>query len=295
MTSSESEAALARFETMLRVRVIDERLAALGESGAIGFLPRGLGREAALVGVLAALSDDDWVFPSITDWPLAVARGMRIDTLVNRVFGNSADPLRGHDAPSGVCAKALKIASASAPAATHLPHAVGVAWAARGRGEDLVTVALLDAAEIDAAGFHAALNFAGVMKTPTLFVCRVREGEPSAAEHAIAYGLAEAQCDGTDPNTVAEAIGRGVERARAGEGATVIDLLLGGDDDAIALAVRKLGKERETKLRAQTEADLASAIAVAGRLGAPDLASLFGDVYGELEDHLAAQLREARG
>lgn len=296
MTSSEArEAAMARFEAMLRLRVIDERLAALGEATTIGFLPRALGREAATVGLLAALREGDWIFPAITDWPIAVARGMRLDTFVHRVFGDAADPLRGHDAPSGLSARRLRIASASAPAATHLPHAVGTAWAARQRGEDLATVALFDAHEVDAADFHTALNFAGVMKAPTLFVCRVRPGHPGAVEHAVAYGLAEARCDGTNPDAVAEAVEAALERATRGDGATVIDVELGGDDDAVGRAVDALGAERAGTIRANVENELASAIAAAERTGAPDLTSLFEDVYGELEDHLAAQLAEARG
>ncbi len=296
MTSSDArEAAMARFEAMLRLRVIDERLAALGEATTIGFLPRGAGREAAAVGLVAALRDQDWIFPAITDWPIAIARGMRLDAFVHRVFGDANDPLRGHDAPSGLCARGLRIGSASAPAATHLPHAVGVAWAARGRGEALRTVALFDAHEVDAADFHTALNFAGVMRAPTIFVCRVRPGHSGAAEHAVAYGLASASCDGTDPDAVTRTVEEALARADRGEGATVIDLELGDDDDAVARAVDALGAERAGTIRAQVENELASAIAAAERTGAPDLASLFEDVYSELEPHLAAQLAEARG
>ncbi len=296
MTSADPrEAALARAEAILRLRVIDERLAALGEAGTIGFLPRGLGREAALVGALAGLRAQDWIFPAPTDWLLAVARGMRLEAFVHRVFGDAKDPLRGHDAPSGTCARALRIGSASAPAATHLPHAVGVAWAARQRGEDLVSAALFDAPEVDAADFHTALNFAGVMKAPTLFVCRVRPGHDGAAAHAVAYGLAEARCDGTDAGAVQKCIEAAVERASAGQGATVIDLALGEDDAAVSRAVDALGAERAGTLRAKVENELAGAIAAAERTGPPDLATLFEGVYGELEDHLAAQLAEARG
>ena len=95
-SSDTSEATLARFEAMLRARVIDERLATLGESGLVGFLPRLLGREAALVGVVAGLREEDWIFPAATDWAVPVARGLRMEAFLNRIFGNAKDPLRGH-------------------------------------------------------------------------------------------------------------------------------------------------------------------------------------------------------
>ncbi len=292
--SSDSSHARERYEPMLRMRVIDDRLAALGESGAIGFLPRAAGREAALVGAVAALRETDWIFPTLADWAITVARGMSVETFVHRVFGDARDPLRGHDIPAGTSAKALHIGSASAPPATHLPHAVGVSWAARRRGEDVVAAALFDAREVDAAEFHTALNFGGVMKTPTLFICRVRAGEPGAAEHAVAYGLASAHCDGADVDAVVDTIGRAAERARAGEGPTVIDLELGGDDDAIEMATAALGSERQRALRADLDAELTRAIDEASKTGTPDLRSLFDDVYSGFENHLAAQLREAR-
>lgn len=291
-----NEASVELFEAMLRLRVVDERFAALGEAGRLGFLPRGLGREAALIGTVAALRETDWIFPTHNDWAVAIARGMSIVDLVHRVFGDAEDPLSGRDMPSGLSAKGLYIASVSAPAATHLPHAVGVGWAARQRGEDVVAAALFDSPEVDAAGFHTGLNFAGVMSTPTLFVCRVREGEEGAAEHAVAYGLAAARCRGDEPGEVSRALGEAVERARAGEGATVIDIELG--PDPIETTRAALGgawtTEREDAVRARTEDELTSAIDAASRAGEPTLRSLFTDVYAELPLHLRAQLEEAR-
>ena len=115
-TSGDSGDALSeRYEPMLRVRVVDERLAALGEAGEIGFLPRAAGREAALVGTVAALRDTDWIFPTLGDWAITIARGMGVQTFAHRIFGDARDPLRGRDIPAGTSAKALRIASASAP------------------------------------------------------------------------------------------------------------------------------------------------------------------------------------
>ena len=281
-------------EAMLRVRFIDERLARLGEAGAIGFLPRALGREAALIGTLAGLRAQDWIFPTTADWALAFSRGMSIETFIHRVFGDARDPLVGRDMPAGTCAQALRIGSASAPAATHLPHAVGVAWAALQRGEDLVTAALFDAREVDAADFHTGLNFAGVMVAPTLFVCRVPRGQEGAAEHAIAYGIASDRCDGTDAAAVQRVIERGVARARDGGGATVIDLELGDADAAIDVARAAVDAQALGALEERIGAQLDAAIEAAEGCAAPDLKTLFDDVYEALPANLAAQLERAR-
>lgn len=286
------------FSAMLRARMIDDRLHAMGEAGEIGFLPRGLGREAAVVGTVAALRDEDWIFATSRDWAAAITRGMSLTTFAHRVFGDASDPLRGRDMPGGLSAREQRVASVSAPAGTHLPHAVGVAYAARQRGDALVSAALFDAAEVDAADFHTALNFAGVMKVPVLFLCRVRAGEEGAAEHAVAYGLAAKRCDGSQVFDVVQTVKAARERASRGEGATVIDLEVGGDDEAIERARAHLlsaavwSAEAESELRARTEEELARAIDAASRAGAPSPTSLFDDVYEALPPHLISQRDE---
>lgn len=283
---------------MLRARVVDERLAAWGEAGRIGFLPRAAGREAAVVGAAAALDGGDWIFPTPQDWAVALFRGTSTVDFVHRVFGDAHDALKGHDMPGGLSARERRIASVSAPAATHLPHAVGVAWSARREGEPLVTAALFDAPEIDAADFHTGLNFAGVMKAPTVFLCRVRRGEESAAEHAVAYGLERARCDGSDLLAVVRTVGEAVERARRGEGPTVVDLVLGGDDEALEKArahaahVGAFDDEAERSVREATEQELASALDAASRAGDPQPGSIFEHVFHTLPPHLDAQRDE---
>lgn len=279
------ERVVALYEGMLRARVVGERLAALADAGRVGVLPRRLGSEAAVVGATLALREQDWVFPTLSDVGAALARGMSLETLAHRVLGSARDPLKGRDVPGGISARSLRIASASAPAATHLPQAVGFAWAARQRGEDLVTAAFFDAPEIDAADFHTGLNFAGVMKAPTLFVCRMREGEESAADRAIAYGLPALRCDGSDVLAVVRAVREAVDRAVEGHGATVIDLVLGAPDDALRRTRAHLERHgawddaRERALRARVDEALTQALEVAQREGPPPPRTLFEDVY----------------
>lgn len=297
-TSLDTDTRVALYRAMRTARVVEERVAALSEQGAVGFLPSGRGREAALMGALAGLREGDWVFPGVHDWGAALYRGMPIATFVHRVFADASDPLKGRDMPGGLSAKSLHIASVSAPAGTHLPHAVGVAWAARQRGEGLVTAALFEGGEVDSADFHTGLNFAGVMRAPTVFVCFVERGQEGAAEHAIAYGLPHASCDGQSPQAVVSAMRAAVARADAGDGATVLDVRL-SDADPVAGerdALEGLGAwsaDKESELVRAVEEELAAAIEQAGRAGEPSLRSLFDDVFEALPPHLVRQRDEA--
>jgi pyruvate dehydrogenase E1 component alpha subunit len=289
---------VAIYESMLRARVVSEQLAALAATGRVGFLPPSVGAEAAVVGATVALREQDWVFPTLGDLGAALTRGLSFDALAQRVLGGARDPLKGREMPGGLSARELRIASAGATAANHLPHAVGFAWAARQRGEDLVTAAFFDAPEIDAADFHTGLNFAGVMKASTVFVCRVRAGEESAAERAVAYGVASARCDGSDLLAVIRTVGEAVDRAVEGRGATVIDLVLGEPSDALRRTrayLERLGawdEGRERARRSQVEDELTRAVEVAAREGHPPPRTLFDDVYARPLPELERQRAE---
>ncbi len=292
------ERVAALYEAMLRTRAVSERLAKLADEGRIGLFPPRFGAEAAIVGATSALREQDWIFPAMGDFGAAIARGLPLARVVARAFGGANDELLGRDVPAALGNKTLRIASASAPAATHLPHAVGLAWAAQRRGEDLVSAAFFDACEIDAADFHTGLNFAGVMKVPTIFVCRVGQGEASAAEHAVAYGLHSVRCDGSDLLAVVRALRGAVQRASEGGGASVVDLALGSSDEALSRArahAQALGAWDEAKERAalrRAAEDLASAIDAASRAKKPPPRTIFDDVYARVLPHLQEQ-REA--
>lgn len=286
------ERLVSLYEAMLRTRCVGDRFASLAATGEIGLFPWARGSEAAVVGATLALRESDWVFPTLGDVGAAVARGMSLEALAARALGSAGDALKGRDVPGGLSARALRIASASAPAATHLAHAVGTAWAARRRGEDLACAAFFDAPEIDAADFHTGLNFAGVMRAPVVFVCRSREGEAGAAEHAVAYGVASARADGSDVLAVVRAVSDALDRALEGEGATVLDLVIGEPDEALDRArahLVRLGawtEENERAVREAADRDLTSAIERAREAGAPAAGSMFDDVFARpLPEH----------
>jgi pyruvate dehydrogenase E1 component alpha subunit len=287
--------ATAIYEAMVTARLAGDRLAA---EDSLGFFPRAYGDEAAVVGACAALRDQDWIFPTHGDYGAALFRGLSIETLVYRAFGGALDPLRGHDHAAGLSARAQRIGSASAPAATHLPHAVGLAWAARQRGEDVVAIALFDGAEVSAADFHTGVNFAGVMRAPAVFVCKRHEGEESAADHAIEYGVFGERCDGSDALAVVRAVSDAAERARRGEGASIVDLVIG--EPALALARMRAYLERlaawdEARERALSQRvgdALSSAVSSARSAGAPPLDALHEHVFARLTSSMQTQREE---
>lgn len=293
----ERDRVVGLFEQMITSRVVGTRLAALAEEGRIGFFPNRRGMEAAIVGATAVLREQDWLFPAYGDAGAALVRGATVSELAARALGGANDPLAGREVPAVFSSRALRIASIGAGPANRLPHAVGVAWAAAQRGDDVVSAVFFDAPEVDAADFHTGLNFAGVMAAPVLFVCRVRQGEKGAAQHAVAYGIASARCDGSDVLAVVRTLTEALERAASGGGATVVDLVVGSADEALERArkhVVRLGawdEARESALVERVEQQLASAIASGD--GEPALRTIFDDVYAELPPELERQRAEA--
>src|SRR4029434_4908242 len=120
------------------------------------------------------------------------------------------------------------------PVATQLPHAVGLAYAAQYRGDDVVVMAYFGDGATSEGDFHEAMNFAGVWHVPVVFVCQNNQWAISVplkkqthsrtiAQQALAYGLPGIQVDGNDVLAVYAAAREAVERARAGDGPTLIE------------------------------------------------------------------------
>jgi 2-oxoisovalerate dehydrogenase E1 component alpha subunit len=127
-----------------------------------------------------------------------------------------------------------RFASISSPISTQIPHAVGAAWAARIKGDEMVALTYFGEGGTSAHDFHTGLNFAAVRKIPVVFVCRnngwaisvPRErqtGSETIAQKSIAYGMRGERVDGNDLLAVHAATRRARERAAAGEGPTLLE------------------------------------------------------------------------
>ena len=212
---------------MVLGRRFDTQATALTKQGRLAVYPSARGQEAAEIGAVAALRPQDWLFPTYRDSMAIVARG--VDPVEALVL------LRG-DWHCGYDPYAHRVAPQCTPLATNAPHAVGVAHAARLKGEDTVALVMLGDGATSEGDTHTALNFAAVWNSPVVFFVQnngyaisvpvaKQTAAPSLAHKGIGYGIPGLLVDGNDPAAVYAAVRRAVESAAAGGGPTLIEAL----------------------------------------------------------------------
>ena len=307
------ELTVALYEHMVLARELDERLVALQRGGRITQHASSTGEEAAIVGAVAGMRDDDWLFLGPREAVGALWRGLPLALFAHQSFGSAEDPGKGRNAPGSPFRKALHIASASPLAGTQIPHAVGVAWAARLRRQDVAVLVLFGDSGTSSGDFNKGLNFAGVTKAPVVAFCRNSGGSaflsagrqtasPGLSIKARAYGLHGVRVDGGDIVAVLCAVREARARASSGLGGTLIEALTepesgegGSRRDPIHrmrrhLEVRTLwSDEREQRLRGEVRGDVDRALAEAEQAEKPGAHTLFDDVYEQMPWHLREQ------
>ena len=225
----------AMYRQMVLARALDRRMWVLNRQGKAPFVISGQGHEAAQVGAAAALRPGhDWLAPYYRDLAFCIAMGMTADDFMLGVFARATDPTSGgRQMPSHFGLSRARIVTTSSTVATQVLHAVGIAYAAKIRGLDEVAVASLGEGSTSKGDWHEGLNFAGVHRLP--FICivqdndyaisvphRLQMGVDSVAKRADGYGIFGASVDGGDVLAVHEVMRTAVQRARAGEGATLV-------------------------------------------------------------------------
>lgn len=204
------------YKTMLCARRFDERLLKLQRQGALGTFAPIKGQEAAQIGAAACLREDDWLVPSFRETGAALWRGADMADLLVTLAGWNA----GNDLPEGA-----RTLPDTVPVASQLPIAVGIAHAGRLRGEDAIVMACFGDGATSEGDFHEALNFAGVLEAPVVFLCqnngwaistpRARQtASQTLAQKAHAYGIPAAQVDGNDALAVMQVTQEAVALAR---------------------------------------------------------------------------------
>jgi 2-oxoisovalerate dehydrogenase E1 component alpha subunit len=229
------EKLLTMYRQMVLARALDRRMWVLNRQGKAPFVISGQGHEAAQVGAAAALRPGvDWVCPYYRDLALCLAMGMTAGEFMMSVFARKDDPNSGgRQMPSHFGLKRARIVTSSSTVATQVLHAAGIAYASKLRGLDEVSLTCLGEGSTSKGDWHEGLNFAGVHKLP--FICLVQDndyaisvphrlqmGVDSVAKRAAGYGMPGETVDGGDILAVYEVTQRAVERARAGEGPTLI-------------------------------------------------------------------------
>ncbi|MBM4059756.1 MAG: hypothetical protein FJ265_01470 [Planctomycetes bacterium] len=224
------------YRLMVQTRALDERGLALQRQGRIGFYLQSTGQEASHLGAAYALQDSDWLFPAYRQPGILLLRGVPLDRIVSEWFGNSGDTSKGRQMPVHYSFREANFFSVSSPIGTQLTQAAGAGMAARMRGDDTVFMTFCGDGGTSSNDFHTGLNFAGVYKAPVVFVCEnngyaisVPSGRQTASEtmavKAEAYGMPGVRVDGNDVLAVYRVCKEAVDRARKGEGPTLVETL----------------------------------------------------------------------
>jgi pyruvate dehydrogenase E1 component alpha subunit len=171
------------------------------------------------------LQKGDWVIPAFREIGATLMMGIPLKNFLLYWMGNEM----GSRAPEGI-----NVMPVSVPVGTQTLHAVGVAWAAKLKGDKAVALVYFGDGATSKGDFHEAMNFAGVFKTPTIFFCQnnqyaisvprsLQTASKTLAQKAIAYGFDGIQVDGNDLFSVMVAAKEAVEKARSGGGPTLIE------------------------------------------------------------------------
>lgn len=227
---------LKMYETMLMARKIDERMWLLNRAGKVPFVISCQGQEAAQIGAAFALDKDkDWIAPYYRDMGVVLHFGMTPKDLMLSAFAKAEDPNSGgRQMPGHFGQRKNRILTGSSPVTTQLPHAVGVALAAKIKGEDFITFSTLGEGSSNQGDFHEGMNFAGVHKLPTVimvennkYAISVPLEKQIACEHvsdrAAGYGMPGVTVDGTDPLEVYKVMKEAADRARRGDGPSLVE------------------------------------------------------------------------
>ncbi|OKK02461.1 pyruvate dehydrogenase [Streptomyces sp. CB03234] len=213
------------YAELVRGRRYNAQATALTKQGRLAVYPSSTGQEACEVAAALVLEDRDWLFPSYRDTLAAVARGLdpvQALTLLRGDWHTGYDPHEHRVAP--LCT----------PLATQLPHAVGLAHAARLKGDDVVALAMVGDGGTSEGDFHEALNFAAVWQAPVVFLVQnngfaisvplaKQTAAPSLAHKAVGYGMPGRLVDGNDVAAVHQVLSEAVARARRGGGPTLVE------------------------------------------------------------------------
>ncbi|WP_240697259.1 thiamine pyrophosphate-dependent dehydrogenase E1 component subunit alpha [Sporolactobacillus sp. THM19-2] len=227
---------LKMYEIMLTARRIDERLWLLNRAGKIPFVVSCQGQEAAQVGAALALNrEKDYVAPYYRDYGFVLAWGMTVKEMMLNNFAKAEDPnSAGRQMPGHFSYRKLRMLSHSSPVTTQNPHAVGIALAAKIKGDDVVSFVTFGEGSSNQGDFHEACNFAGVHKLPVIFMCENNHYAISvglkhqlACEHvsdrAAGYGMFGKTFDGNDPLAAYAAVKEAADRAHRGEGPSLLE------------------------------------------------------------------------
>jgi pyruvate dehydrogenase E1 component alpha subunit len=314
------------YQKMAFIRLADQKALMLQRQGRMGTYAPVWGQEACQVGSASVLQKGDWVFPAFRELGASLIMGVPLKTVYLYWMGNE----EGNRSPDGIHMMPVSI-----PVGTHMLHAVGTAWAAKIKGDKVVTLSYFGDGATSKGDFHEAMNFAGVFKTPTLFFCqnnqfaisvprKIQTASETIAQKAIAYGMDGIQVDGNDLFAVYSATKEAINKARSGGGATLIEGVTyrfgphtTADDPTkyrkeeevepwkqldplvrLRLYLRQRGlwsDEVEKKVTDEAQREIDQVVKEAEAAPAPEVEDIFKYVYAEMTPQLKEQMEYLKG
>src|SRR5437867_9295072 len=313
------------FRSLVMLRTYDERSLVYHRQGRIGTYAIFWNHEAMQAGAVHALEDDDWIFPSYRESAIGLLRGMPPATVLSWWRGHPAGWWNPLD---------YNVASICVPIGTHVPHAAGLAWGKRLRGESACAIVYFGDGATSEGSFHEGANFAGVMRAPLVLFCNnngwaistpveAQTRAETLADKAVGYGMPGLRVDGLDVLAVYEATREAVARARAGDGPTFIEAVsyrtaphATADDPRAYIDLERVEEEKAREClgryeaylqragvlsdelaeatRAEAAEALRSGIAAAEAEPPADVGLLFEHAYAAPPASFAAELAELR-
>jgi acetoin:2,6-dichlorophenolindophenol oxidoreductase subunit alpha len=230
------ELGLRLYRTMLECRLFEQRTHELFLAGLVrGTTHLGIGQEAVAAGFAAAMRDDDYTFCTYRGHNHTLARGVPMGPVLLELVGKQGALMGGKGGSMHLTSVEHGAMGSYAIVGAHLPIAVGAAWSAQYRGSGQVAVCFFGDGTTNIGAFHEALNMAVIWKAPVVFVCennQYMEYTPigavtavarPAADRASAYGLEPLVVDGNDVEAVHEMARLTIERARRGDGPSLVE------------------------------------------------------------------------
>jgi len=220
---------------MVTVRVFDDRMYRAQRQGKTSFYMKCTGEEAIAVAAAAALARDDMHFPTYRQQGLLVARGYPVVEMMNQIYSNRGDPLKGRQLPIMYSDKAHGFFSISGNLATQFPQAVGWSMAAAIKGDSRIACGWIGDGATAEGDFHSAMTFAAVYNVPVILAVVNNQWAISSfsgiagaeratfAQRGIGYGIASLRVDGNDALAVHSAVRWAADRARSNYGPTLIE------------------------------------------------------------------------
>ncbi|HIH72061.1 MAG: Pyruvate dehydrogenase [Thermococcales archaeon 44_46] len=235
MAEIPKEKLLWMYETMVKIREHEERVAELFAQGKIpGFVHLYIGEEAVATGVMAHLRKEDFITSTHRGHGHFIAKGGNIKASMAELFGKATGICKGKGGSMHIADLDVGELGANGIVGGGIPHAVGAALGIKLNGLDNVAVAFFGDGASNQQNFHEAINLAAIWKLPVVFVCEnnlyqislpysKQQAIKSVAERAAAYGIPGVSVDGQDVFAVYEVAKEAIERARNGEGPTLIE------------------------------------------------------------------------